>query len=279
MDTLPFFAVLASAFLHAAWNALARSAPEPGEALACGVAASGLAGAFGLMFTGLPEPASWPWLAGGVAITAIGLRLAMAAYRSASFGLAYPVMRAGIPLLTLAIGAALLGEWPKTSGVVGVLLIAAALILLALAARRAGRSELEGLGFALLAAVAGAGYVLADAIGVRLSGDILAYAFLVSVGNAAALTLLSAFEGRHVLRALPREAPRAALIAGLSTASFTLYLWALATSPMALTAALRETSVLFAVAMARYALNEDIGRWQWGAALLALAGVVAIKLA
>ncbi len=123
-----------------------------------------------------------------------------------------------------------------------------------LRARRAGRSELRGVGFALLAALSGAGYVSADAVGVRLSGNVFAYAFLVSLGNAVAIGLLSAAEGRNLLQLLPRHGKRALFISVVSTASFLLYLHVVASNPVALAAALRETSVLFAVAIARYAL-------------------------
>ncbi len=279
METWPFLAVLGSALLHAIWNAAARSGLEPGEVMACGVVASGGVGLVGLLFTGFPATASLPWLAAGVVINTIGIRFAMAAYRSASFGLAYPVMRAGIPILVLPIGVITLGQWPHPIGVIGVLLVAAALIMLAFAASRAGRAELRGVGFALLAAMAGAGYVSADAIGVRLSDNVLGYAFLVSLGNGITIWLLSAVEGRNLIRIFPRHAKRAIFISGISMVSFLLYLEAVAVSPVALTAALRETSVLFAVAIARFALGERIGRFHWGAAMLALAGVAAIRLA
>jgi drug/metabolite transporter (DMT)-like permease len=160
-----------------------------------------------------------------------------------------------------------------------VLLIAAALIMLALAARGAGRSEMRGLVIALMAAVAGAGYVTADAVGVRLSGNVFGYAFAVSIGNALALIAVYAMERRNLLRAMPQHARRGALISLLSMASFLAYMWAVASSPVALTAALRETSVLFAVAIAHFVLGENITRYHWAAAGLALAGVIGIRLA
>ncbi len=279
MDSWPFLAVLASALLHACWNALVRSAPEPGDALACGVVAASLFGLAGLAVTGLPAAPAWPWLLGGVVVNTLGMRLAMAAYRRASYGLAYPVMRAGIPLFVLPIGFLLLGEWPGLRGAAGVMMIAMALAMLALAARRAGGAELRGFGYAVLAAIAGSGYVTADAMGVRLGGNVLGYAFAVSALNGAAMVALSQAEGRSILPILCRQAPRAALIATLSTASFLLYILALSVSPAALAAALRETSVLFAVAIARFALGEAIGRYHVAAALLALAGVVGIRFA
>jgi drug/metabolite transporter (DMT)-like permease len=279
IETLPFIAVLASALLHATWNAIARSGPEPGDVLASGVMASGLISIPCLLWFGLPSPESLPWLFGGVIINTIGIRLAMAAYRSASFGLAYPVMRAGIPLLTLPIGVVILGEWPRPAGVVGVLLIASALIMLAFAARRSARAEMRGLGYALLAAFAGAGYVTADAGGVRLSGNIFGYAFLVALGNAMALGAMYVVERRNPLVMFARYARLGFTISAFSTSSFLLYVWVVSQTPVALAAALREISVLFAVGIAQYVLKEEVSRYQWLAAALAVAGVIAIRMA
>jgi drug/metabolite transporter (DMT)-like permease len=278
IETWPFIAVMASAFLHAAWNAIVRSGADPGERMASAILASGTLGLAGLIWTGLPDPQSWPWLIAGVIVNTIGIRLAMAAYRVASYGLVYPVMRAGIPLLMLPVGALFLQEWPRLMGLVGVLLIASALVLLALAARAQGGREMKGLGFALLAAVCGCGYVAADAVGVRISGNIYGYAFLVAVGNAAAITAMMAVEGRNVAGALLRNPAPSYGIALISTTSFVLYIYAVADAPVALVAALRETSVLFAIVIARFALKEQIGPWHWLAGLCAVAGVAAIRL-
>ncbi len=278
IDTWPFLAVLASAILHALWNAYVRAAAEPGEVLAGGVMLAGFIGLAGLAWSGLPQTESWLWLVIGVIVNSIGIRFAIAAYRTASYGLAYPVMRAGIPLFTLPAGIVLLSEWPRVGGLIGVLLIAAALIMLAFAARGAGRTETRGLAYALAASLMGAGYVTADAVGVRVSGNFLGYFFGVMVGNAIALQGLLALEGKNAFRQIRSQFAATAAIALVSTASFLLYLWAVTLSPVALAAALRETSVLFAVAIARFALKEEIGRWHWLAAGCAVAGIAAIRL-
>jgi drug/metabolite transporter (DMT)-like permease len=56
-------------------------------------------------------------------------------------------------------------------------------------------------------------------------------------------------------------------------------MWSLTMAPIALMAALRETSVFFATAIAAIFMKDRIGPLHWLAALLALAGVVTIRLA
>jgi drug/metabolite transporter (DMT)-like permease len=278
IDTWPFLAVLASALLHAAWNAIARAGAEPGDVVASAVIAAGILSIPGLVWFGPPGSASWPYLAAGIVMNTAGIRFGMAAYRRGSFGLTYPAMRAGIPLLTLPIGGFLLGEWPRPLGSVGVLLIATAVVCLMLAARKAGQAEWRGLGFALLAAFCGAGYVTADAIGVRLSGNVMGYAFTVAIFNGVVIALLTKAEGGAPLRTFRRYARVSFGISVLSMSSFLLYIWAVSVAPVALAAALRETSVLFAVGIASFVLKEKIGPFHWTAACLALAGVAAIRL-
>ncbi|MCX7339742.1 MAG: DMT family transporter [Hyphomicrobiales bacterium] len=278
IGTLPFLAIMASALLHAVWNALARSHKNPGDIMVSAVMASGLMSIPLLLVTGLPPRAAMPWLVGGVVINSIGIRAAMIAYTRTSYGLAYPIMRAGIPLLALPTAILLFNEWPTAGGAVGVLLISCALILLALIASRSGKAELSGVGYALLAALCGAGYVTSDAMGVRLSPLIWSYAGAVSLGNGLVLALMMRLEGRNPAKLLAANSARAFFVASISTSSFFLYVWALNVTPVALAAALRETSVLFATAIAAFVLKEKITTLHWCAASLALAGIVSIRM-
>lgn len=279
IETWPFLAVLASALLHATWNAIARAAPEPGDIVAAGVIASAFVSLPGLLWFGLPGAAAWPFLLTGMVLNVAGIRFAMAAYRHGSFGLTYPVMRAGIPLLTLPIGALLLDEWPRALAAIGVLLVTAGVVMLAFAARRAGRAETRGLGFALLAALCGAGYVTLDAMGVRVGGNVMGYAFTLAILNGITIAALSRVEGRDPVALMARHGRLGFKVSTLSMSSFLLYIWAVSITPVAIAAALRETSVLFAVALASLALKERIGPYHWAAAGLAFAGIVAIRLA
>jgi drug/metabolite transporter (DMT)-like permease len=278
IETGPFLAVLLSALLHAAWNAVVRASPEPGEVMAACVIAAGFVSLPGVLWFGLPPAVSWPYLLAGMALNTAAIRFAMAAYRTGSFGLTYPVMRAGIPLLALPIGAVIIGEWPRPVPALGVVLIASGVILLALNARGAAQGELRALGFALLAALAAAGYVTLDALGVRGSGNVAGYAFTLAVLNAGMIAAVTRLEGRDPAAILRRHARLGFAISIGSMASFLLYIWAVSVSPVALAAALRETSVIFAMGLAAFALKERIGPLHWLAAVLALVGVLAIRL-
>ena len=277
--TLPFAAVMLSALQHATWNAIARSSPKPGDAMAAGVMASGIYTLPLLLVVGMPDRAAWPWLFAAIAINCVGIRAAMAAFNRMSFGLAYPIMRAGIPLMAVPIGIVLVREQPTVLAIIGVAMISAALLTLAVIAHRQSKGDFGALPLALFASLCGAGYVACDAMGVRLAGSTLSYIAAVSVGNAIALPLLIKLEGRKPLALFADNRKLGFGIAVISTTSFSLYVWVLSVSPVAVAAALRETSVLFATAIAALVLKERIVPMHWAAAGLAFAGIVVLRAA
>ncbi|MFZ6766719.1 EamA family transporter [Undibacterium sp. Di26W] len=62
-----------------------------------------------------------------------------------------------------------------------------------------------------------------------------------------------------------------------SVASYGLALWAMTLAPVAAIAALRETSILFATAIAAWILREKITARRLVAILLAVAGAIVIR--
>ena len=65
----------------------------------------------------------------------------------------------------------------------------------------------------------------------------------------------------------------------MSMAGFWICLWAMTQVPVAMVAALRETSVLFAALLSTYMFKEMLGRHRWFAAGFIGSGLVLIKLA
>ena len=100
-----------------------------------------------------------------------------------------------------------------------------------------------------LAGLATAGYVLCDAQGVRHAGSPLAYGFVVSATNAAAMFVFQGFAARQ-WRSVVTHAGIAVPIALASTVSYLLILWVWAHAPVAPASALRDTSSIFAIVIA-----------------------------
>lgn len=284
MDTLSFSAALLSALLHASWNAAVKAHPSPREAMAAQMIGAAVIAALGLVVTGLPPPAAWPWVAVTVVASIASVSALLRAYRSGGFGTVYPVARAVGVLCVLGVAPMVFGE-PLAPGVVtGVLLVAAALLLLTWDARRSLAGAAPGQGFTpralawtLAAGVMVAAGALSDAQGVRRGGDPLAYGFAVSVANAVVMSWLIRDAGapwtllaRHARITLP--------VALASTASYLLILWVYTRAPVAPASALRDTSALFAMLIAALWLKERFGPLRLTALLIAIAGVALLRL-
>jgi len=272
--------VLCAALLHAGWNALVRSSQDTLRDTVLIVAGAGLWALCLLPALPAPAAASLPWLAASVAIHVAYFLLVARAYRHGELALAYPLMRGSAPLMTAVAASALLGETLPPGGWVATLLIAAGILLLGLDARRRGHAAPGVLRTALCNGGVVALYTLVDGQGVRLSGSAFAYTGWMFVGTAVLLGIVLWRLRRPALPVLLRSGGRRLLLGGAGTlGSYALALWAMTRAPVALVAALRETSVVFGLLIATCVLKEPVTRVRVAAILTVAAGAVALRLA
>jgi hypothetical protein len=279
MELIHVAAALASAALHAGWNAAVKASPRPRQAMTAQMAMGAALVVPGLAWTGLPAPAAWGWIAASTALNWITVTALLRAYRLAGFGLVYPLVRALSVLLVVPAAALLSGETLTPAGLAGVGLIAASLLLLAADNRAPGGLPRTGLMWTLLAATATAAYVMCDAQGVRRAGSPLAYGFVVSVTNAGLMLLMERSRKAGAWRGIGADMLRAAPIAVAAVASYLLILWVWSAAPIAPAAALRDTSAVLAILIAVVWLKEPFTRSRLGAVLLAAAAVPLLRLA
>lgn len=266
--------------MHASWNAVVRVGLDRfSSILLLSMTQSALALAL-LPFVPLPAAAAWPWVA-AAALLHTGYKLFLIrAYEHGDLSQIYPLARGAAPPLVALGGVLLLGERLPPTGWLAVVLIAGGVGLMAFRGG-SGVTRLSGqaLGYALATAGFVAGYTLVDGQGARLAGSATAFAMWMFVGDG--LVMLAYAVTTRGPGALAAVAPawRTGLPAGaLSLGSYWIALWAFTLAPVALVAALRETSVLFAMLIGSLLLKEKAGAWRWAAALLILAGVMAMRL-
>jgi drug/metabolite transporter (DMT)-like permease len=122
-------------------------------------------------------------------------------------------------------------------------------------------------------------YTLVDGQGARLSGHAFSYTgWMFLLTAPLLLAIAAARQGRAVLQRI-RLGWRMGLLGGACTlASYGLALWAMTRAPIALVAALRETSVVFAAIIAATLLKEPITRIRYVSIVAVCAGAVTIKV-
>ena len=233
-----------------------------------------------LPFLPLPAAASWPYAFASGVIHVGYFLLVAGAYRHGELSYVYPLMRGAAPALTAIAGALLLAEIPALQGWLGVVLICSGVLLLAGDAWRKatlqGSATLFALGTAGIVVI----YTLVDGVGVRLSGNAAVYTGWVFLLTALPLTAIFLLRDRRSTLTYARQHWQRGLFGGACTlASYALALWAMTQAPIALVAALRETSVVFGTLLAALLLKESVSRTRYAAIGVVVAGAVAIKLA
>jgi phosphonate utilization associated putative membrane protein len=275
-------AVLFGAMLHASWNALVKSSTDKALDTAVIHVIGSLLGLPLLLVVGWPPAAAWPYIAASVVIH-IGYYIALTgAYRHGDLGLTYPLMRGLGPMLVALSSAVTVGEKLSPMAWAGVLGVSAGVLVLGLSSHALERPK--AVAFALVNAVVIAIYTVVDALGARMAvhegGSALQYVAALFVLDGWPFGLL-VLQRRGLAVAWPyakARAPLATIGAAASLGSYGIALWAMTRAPVAVVAALRETSVLFAALLGTWLLKEAFNVRRAVGTSVIVAGVIALRL-
>ena len=273
------FAVLGAGLLHASWNALLKGAPggDPMLDTTSVVAASSFWALLVLPFVPLPDPAAWKFMAGSTLIH-FGYYVALArAYRYGDLSFAYPLMRGTAPLIVAVLGIAFLHELPTVHAMLGILMICAGIVSIAFVRRERHPPGAARWAFANAAIIAA--YTLVDGSGARASGNALAYVtWLIFVEGLPFVAWILWRRGPPAIAYLQRSWRRGLLGGAASLGAYAIVLFAMTRAPVAVVAALRETSVLFAALIGGVWLKEGFNAMRLAGAASVVVGVAALKL-
>jgi drug/metabolite transporter (DMT)-like permease len=264
---------LGAAFLHAFWNLLVAKAPDIEATTAVALVVGVVAFAPVAALAWDAEAQVWPFLAVTSLLQLAYFVLLTTAYSRADLSFVYPIARGSAPVIVLVVALAALGDSASASQVVGVLTVAAGVLLVR---GVGGRASLADLGLALAVGASIASYTLVDSRGIQYASPIV-YEELSMIPPAIFFLLLT-------LRRRGRSAVRGAVgaasfAAGLATfGAYILVLAALARAPAAPVAAVRETSVVIATALAVPILHERVGAARIAGAVLVVLGVLLLAI-
>ncbi len=264
---------LAAAVVHATWNLLLSGTEDTHSASAVAL----LVGTLVFLPVAVIEwrfhSAALPYVAASSTLELIYLVLLATAYSVAAMGFVYPIARGSAPVLVLIAGAIVTGTRVSGLAALGVLCVAAG-ILLVRGVRRDGHPR--DLGLALSVGACIAGYTLVDKHGIVYANP-LAYLEVV-FGLTATGYVLGVWRIRGGARIRAAISWRTAL-AGLGFfGSYALTLAALRLAPAASVAAVRESSVVMAAAALAIGGREQLGPARFAGAVAVVAGIALISL-
>ncbi|GAA1315422.1 EamA family transporter [Pseudonocardia xinjiangensis] len=270
---------LFAALLHATWNAMAHAVPDRlvGFGL-IGVAYTLVGGAVAVGL-GLPPASVWPLILASAALHVAYNLLLLTSFQLGEFSQVYPVARGTAPWLVVVIEVAVLGRTLPLWQLVGVLVMSAGLISLALEGGRFSRAQLPALGAAVATGACIAAYTVVDAQAVATAAVPVyaAWMFLLQGPVVPVIALMA--RGRGLLTGTSRSTMTRGLAGGLvSLLAYGLVLYAQTSGATAAVAALRESSIVFGAIIGTVVLKERFGLSRIAAAIIVTVGIVLITL-
>jgi len=273
-----FLAVLFAALLHAGWNALIKLGTSKLTSMLILTLVQGGIGVVIAASRALPQGEVWLWLlASGVFHSVYKLFLAFA-YDNGDLSRVYPIARGAAPLMVMVIGAVALSDRIEAFEYAGIVVLGIGILLMARGVFRSNESR-RLVPLAIGSAMATAGYSLVDGLGARVSGDAITYVAWLFVFDATLfLPVCLAIRGPAVLRANTGAWTLGSLASVGSYGAYAIAVWAMTKAPIALVAALRETSILFAVLIGWIVFGERMDIGKAVAAGLIVGGVILTRI-
>jgi drug/metabolite transporter (DMT)-like permease len=265
---------LVAACLHAFWNLVVAAARDAEAMTAVALVVSVLVFAPVAAASWEMSAAAVPYAAASSALHLAYFALLAAAYRRADLSLVYPLARGLGPVLVLVVSLVVLDADLSTGESLGVVLVAAGVLLVA---RLRLRGDRDGILLSLGVAGCIAAYTLVDKEGMRHAAPVSYLEVALAAPAASYAAAVAASRGRGALRAA--LGARAAVAGMAMFGAYALVLAALSIAPAAPVAAVRETSIVIATALATVLLRERVGALRLAGGVLVAGGVITLATA
>ncbi len=218
--------------------------------------------------------AAMPFLAAASLLQLAYIALLIAAYARADMSVVYPLARGIAPVLVLVVGVVALGASASPAQAVGVAAVCCGVLLVR--GLRLDVSAARGVLLALAVAGCIAGYTLTDKYGIRHASPLAYVELEMLLPTVVYGGVVAARRGRRAMRAV---CTRANVIAGAGMyLGYALVLLALERAPAPSVAAVRESSVVVATALAAVVLHERVTGVRVAGAAIVVGGIALVAL-
>ena len=269
---------MGAALLHAIWNALIKTGGNKLTGMLIMTVVQGVMGAVIVTTRAMPQGEVWLWVVGsGLLHSAYKFFLAFA-YEQGDLSRVYPIARGAAPMMVMVISLLFLSDVISGPEYFGIALLGLGILLMAHGVFTNGESR-RLVPLALCSAIATAAYSLVDGIGARVAGDAVMFvAWMFVFDMIGFVPVAYGLRGRTVFVANRHAWGLGALAAVASYGAYAIAVWAMTVAPIALVAALRETSILFAVLIGWVVFGETMGKGKVVAVGLIVAGVILTRI-
>lgn len=279
VETHVFLAVIFAALLHAGWNSVVKLGLDRVSTVLLLSIAQAVIAVVLLPFVPQPAPEAWGWIV-IAALLHTGYKIFLInAYAHADLSQAYPLARGSAPLIVTVVSVIWLGAMFDLWTLAAILSISFGILLMAFKGSSLGRMSGRAVFYALGTAAFTASYTLLDGMGARIAGTASGYMLWLAIGDVIGMVIYALWLRGPAIFAGLRPAWISGSAAGaMSLGSYWIAIWAFTQAPIAMVAALREASILFAILIAAFVLREPVSGWRWASACAIGLGVILMKL-
>jgi drug/metabolite transporter (DMT)-like permease len=279
MEIHVFLVVLMAALFHATWNAFVKLNGDRLLFMAVMMMGSGFLALFSLPLVALPLPESWSYILLSILIHQGYNFCLLGAYRYGDLSHVYPISRGSAPLIVAFVSVFVIGEALTRQGFWAVIIVGLGIMSLALTRNVNRLRDPWAITFALSTGAFIAGYTIVDGLGARLAGSGHSYAAWLLALEWIPITVFAVLtRGSTALPYVGRIWKPAALLGVANLAAYWAVIWAMTIAPIALVAALRETSIVFALIFGVVFLKEGLSLTRLASTMAILVGMVMLKI-
>jgi drug/metabolite transporter (DMT)-like permease len=280
LEPLVFAAVIAAAVLHAVWNAVLKGGHDKYLGMTAVVLGHVPAGILVIVFAPIPDAASWPYLAAGVALHVGYDVFLLTSYRFGDLTQVYPIARGTAPMLVAGVSVVFLGVRLSGLELLAIAMIAIGVLSLSLVRQSDGLRNSRAAALAFVTGCFIAGYSLVDGLGARQAGAAWGFYGWLTVANGIVFASIMAVWKPGIVGRMRKTAMPTFLIGGnASFVAYGLVIWAFTQAPIALVTALRETSIIAALLIGVFFLKERLDLAKVVSTAVTLSGAILLRFA
>ena len=273
-----FLIVILAAFLHAIWNAMVKREDDKYFSLTAIVLGHVPISIVVIFLTPALSFQSIPYIFASAIFLAGYEWCLLSAYRLEDYTKVYPIARGTAPIFIVILSLLLLNINISGSELIGILVISFGIIILGFQNIKTFKNY-SAIVYAIATGIFISCYSIIDGFGGRLSNSPLNYTAWLMILNAIFFSILLKIMNmpRVPLKVL-NEGKKIFFIGG--TLSYIVYgtiVWAFTQAPVPLVAALRETSIIFALLIGTFFLKEKFTLLKVIATFIIFIGVVLLK--
>ena len=279
MDPIVFTAVILASFFHATWNGMVKKHSNKVTALSAVILGHVPMSIIAIIFLPMPSFKSLPYIIASAFIHQGYNWFLLKSYNLGDLTKVYPIARGFGPIIATIISIFFLGLVISKASVISISLVCVGIITIGLFGYKV-INNLKIVKYSLITGIFIGLYSIIDGYGARVSLSAISYmswGFILSSILFPILLKINKYD--NIFKNIINDGKAIFWIGGsISYLVYGVVIWGFTKAPIPMVSALRESSIVFAIFIGFFFLNEKINLAKLISITLIFVGVVGLKM-